>query len=301
MTRRLARSHLFAPGDNPRLVEKVFSAGADAVVLDLEDAVAPARKAEARRLVGTRAAHPRVEGAPLFEVRINATDTGWWRDDLEAVVGPAIDVVRVAKAESPADLEEVARCLDALELARGLAPGRIGLLPTIESAAGVLRAEALAAVARVWGFAFGATDLLQDIGAPPDAGDHALVYAQSHLVFVSRAAGLAPPIASVYTRLDDLDGLRRTSVELRRLGFFGRSCIHPRQVDLVHEVFTPSAEEVRAARAVIAAWQEAAHHARGSVAMADGQFLDRAVERRAASLLALAQAVGVDTSEEGTT
>lgn len=300
MTRPLARSHLFAPGDDPRLLGKVFEAGADAVVLDLEDAVAPARKADARRLVAEALARPRSLPGPLVEVRINAVDTGLWGDDLDAVVGPGLAMVRVAKAESAADLAEVAARIDALEVQRGLAPGSIALIPTIESAAGVLRAEAMAGVPRVWGFAFGATDFLRDIGAPPDAGDRALLHAQAHLVLVSRAAGLQAPIASVHTKLDDEEGLRRTTIEARELGFFGRSCIHPRQVPVVHEVFTPSPAEIASARAIATAWRAAVDRQAGRLALPDGQFLDRAVALRATALLALAEAVGAVPPGEGT-
>ena len=291
MTRRLARSHLFVPGDNPARIAKAMAAGADAVIIDLEDAVAPARKADARRLTADALAEARPAPAPLVAVRLNAVDTGLWADDLDAVVGPTLDVVRVAKVESAAQLAEVAARLDALEQARGLPPGGIGLVPTLESALGVLRAEAIAAVPRVWGFAFGATDFLRDIGAPPDAGDRALLHAQSHLVLVSRAAALQPPIASVHPQIHDLDGLRRTSQEARSLGFFGRSCIHPRQLPVVHEVFSPSAAELAAARAIVEAWRAAAARSTGAVALPDGQFLDRAVALRAEGLLALADSL----------
>ena len=140
---RLCRSHLFAPGNNERLLAKVFDAGADAVVLDLEDAVAPDAKAAARSLVAgvlpTRVGHP----SPLVAVRINGIDTAWWRDDLAAVVVPGLQIIRIPKAESAAQLEEASAAIADLEQARGIATGTILLVATIESAASFSNAQTM--------------------------------------------------------------------------------------------------------------------------------------------------------------
>jgi citrate lyase subunit beta / citryl-CoA lyase len=287
----VCRSHLFAPGSNERVLGKVFDAGADAVVLDLEDAVAPAAKADARRLVAaalaTRVGRPR----PQVAVRINGVDTTWWRDDLGAIVRPGLHVIRVPKAESADQMRAVDEVLTALERERGLPAGGIGLVATIESAAGVMAAAELARAPRVRAFTFGATDFMRDIGADPASADLATLYARQHLVLASRVARIEPPVASVHTQVKDLDGLRRTTVEARAIGFFGRSCIHPSQVPGVNDVFTPRPEEITSARAMLAAWEEAL--ARGSAAftMPDGQFVDEAVARRARAIVALADAL----------
>jgi citrate lyase subunit beta/citryl-CoA lyase len=294
---RLLRSHLFAPGDQARLLEKVFTAGADAVVLDLEDAVAADRKVVARELVAAALA-TRGDGGPAVAVRINSVDSGLWADDLDAIVQPHLDIVRVAKVDSRAELEQVAARIDALEAARGLPAGIIQVVPTIESAAGVFHAAAIAGAPRVRGFAFGATDYLRDLGAPREAGDPETLFARAQLVLVSRVFGLQPPIASVHTRIDDLEGLRCTSEAARLLGFFGRSCIHPRQVPVVHEVFSPSEAEVAEARAVVAAFAEAQAQSRASIALPGGQFVDRAVQRRASAVLALADALAAPATVE---
>lgn len=287
---RLARSHLFAPGDNAKLLSRVFQAGADAVVLDLEDAVAAGRKDEARRLVAEAIAAWREPG-PLVSVRINGTGSRDWEADLEAVALPGLHLVRVAKTESAATLAAVAVRLDALEAARGIAAGTIGLVPTVESAAGVVHALELAHVPRVRAFAFGATDFLRDIGAPRGAGDTETLHARSHLVLVSRVAGLQPPIASVHTQIDDLEGLRRTTDAARLLGFFGRSCIHPRQVPIVNEAFTPSAGEIEEAKAVVDAAARGDATGTASLVLPGGQFVDRAVVDRARAVLALSEAI----------
>jgi citrate lyase subunit beta/citryl-CoA lyase len=288
---RVCRSHLFAPGNNERLLGKVFDAGADAVVLDLEDAVAANAKATARRLVAevlpTRVGTP----GPLVAVRINGIDTAWWRDDLAAVVVPGLQVIRIPKAESVAQLHEACSVLAGLELDRGIAAGAIVLVATIESAAGVMAAAEMARVPRLQSFAFGATDFVRDIGADPAASDHATLYARQHLVIVSRAAGLLPPIASVHTQVKDLDALRRTTDEARAIGFVGRSCIHPTQVPVVNEVFTPGLAQVLAARAMLDAWLGATARGIAAFTMPDGQFVDEAVVRRARAIVELADAL----------
>ncbi|MEJ2086626.1 MAG: CoA ester lyase, partial [Acidobacteriota bacterium] len=236
----LARSYLFAPGNRPELLEKVFSAGADAVVLDLEDAVPADQKQPARERVRQALDRRPAEGDPATWVRINPLDGSHWRPDLEAVVTPALAGVRVPKVESVAGLDALDEELTRLEVATGCEPISIRLTCTIESAKGLLAAEELARHPRVDRIAFGSTDFMADIGADPGAESTATLWARSWLVVACRAAGVMPPIAPVWTRLDDVDGLRRTTVECRQLGFFGRSCIHPKQIGPVHEAFTPS-------------------------------------------------------------
>jgi len=286
-----ARAHLFAPGSQARLLAKVFEAGADAVVLDLEDAVAPAAKAEARGLVAAAVAGRAGRPRPLVAVRINGLDTSWWRDDLDAVVGPGLSVVRVPKAETRDHLDEVGRALDRIEARTGLDARSIGIVPTIESAAGLLNVPALSGAPRVRAFAFGATDFVRDIGADPAAADEATRWARQYLVVASRAAGLAAPIASVHTAVKDLDGLRRSTEEARAIGFFGRSCIHPSQVPIVQAVFTPAAAEVDAAREVLAAWDRELARGVAAFTLPGGQFVDEAVARRARAVVALADAI----------
>ena len=296
MASRLCRSYLFAPGDNEKLLGKVFDAGADAVVLDLEDAVAPARKEQARQMTAAALQHydrqgnqqGNGQGAAVY-VRLNAGSTGLWREDLRAVVHPALRGLRLAKAESAEELKQLNEALTEAESRAGLTVGSLTVTPTIESAAGLLAAAEMAKLPRVEAFAFGATDFLRDIGAELDAAETATLYARSQLVVVSRAAGLRPPIASVHTRLQDLEGLRATSEAARQLGFFGRSCIHPSQLAVIHEVFTPKPEQLAEARAMIEAFENAQAAGAGAFALADGQFVDRAVVERARALVALAE------------
>ena len=287
----LCRSYLFAPGDNEKLLGKVFDAGADAVVLDLEDAVTPDRKPQARQMVAdvlrTRAGPLR----PRIYVRINAVSTTLWQEDIQAIVHPTVQGIRVAKAESAAHLQQVSDALDQAEPQVGIAVGTIRLVPTIESAIGFFAAAEMARLPRVEVFSFGAADFCHDIGADPDEMETQTLFARSQLVLLSRAAGLNPPIASVYKQLKDDDGLRATTEAARRLGFFGRSCIHPSQLATIHEVFTPSAAQIAAARATVAAFEEAMREGRAALALADGQFIDRPIVERARAVVALAEAL----------
>lgn len=288
----LLRSYLFAPGNNEKLLSKLFEAGADAVVLDLEDGVPRAEKGRARELV-RRALEGRAPGArPLVFVRVNGVETGHWREDVAAVVAPALAGVRVPKAESADQMRQVDEALTRAEKDRGLPAGGIAIACTIETAAGVLAARELARAPRVRHFTFGAADFAADVGADPGPEELETLHARSHLVAVSRAAGIDPPVASVFTHLDDQDGLRQSTEGARRLGFFGRSVIHPKQIAVVHEVFTPRPEEVRRAEELLKALDEAVAAGSGAVATEDGQFMDAAVARRARAILALARSLG---------
>lgn len=282
---KLLRSYLFAPGNNESVLGKAFQAGADAVVLDCEDAVPESEKARARACV--RAALHRegaCPGIPAF-VRINSLASEHWRADLDAVIGPEIAGLRVPKVE---DVESLCRLDDAIsarEHSRGMTVGSILVVAAIESARGVACIESVARGPRISGFTFGAADYVADIGADP--GDElATLFARSALVVASRSERLAPPVASVFTRLSDEDGLRADTLRQKSLGFFGRSAIHPRQLSVIHEVFDPTPAEVDRARKEVAAHQAASRDGRG-VSQMDGGFVDLAVVRRARAILDL--------------
>jgi len=259
------RSYLFAPGHSAKLLGRVFEAGADAVMLDLEDAVPPDAKDMARGMVAeTLVDHP-------AWVRVNAARTEWCEADL-AAVGERAFGIRIPKAESADDVRWVAE----------RAPGK-PIICAIESAGGVLAAAEIAAVPGVRHLAMGGVDLQNDLNA--GNGNLQTLYVRSHLVVVSRAAGLEPPIDSVWPRLDDEAGLREQAEFARSLGFFGKSAIHPRQLPTLHEVFTPSEREVDWAREVVAAFEAAGGAA---LRLPGGEFVDLPVARRARRLLELA-------------
>jgi len=285
----LCRSFLFAPGSNQHLIKKVFNAGADAVVLDLEDSVLPDQKQHARQIVGATLNQARNEEGPRVFVRINPISTNLWRDDVHQVVMQALDGIRLAKAESAAEIEALDAEISKAEDQADIPNGSICVVPTIESAVGVQAAAEIARQPRVEALCFGAADFVSDVGADLDPTELQTLYAKSHLVLVSRAARIQPPIDSVYLSIKDLEGLRASSLAARRLGFFGRSCIHPTQIPILHEVFTPSAKQVAEAKAILEAFQKASSKSFGAFLMEDGRFVDQAITRRAREIIALAE------------
>lgn len=274
----LARSALYVPGDAEDKLERILERGADEVVIDLEDAVAPRDKERARDTTRIW-----LHDLPVLHnvgvwVRVNA---GPMRDaDVRAVAGaPALTGFMVAKTETVDELLDLDQLLASL--------GSIaGVVPLLESARAVLRAGELARAPRVQRLQIGEADLRADVGIVPGADERELLYARSHVVLASAAAGIKPPIAPVSTNFRDLDAFRASTVELARLGFVGRACIHPGQVAIANDVFTPSPEEVETARRLVGRWEFAGA---GVAVDDDGRFVDEAVVRQARLVLARAR------------
>jgi citrate lyase subunit beta / citryl-CoA lyase len=259
------RSYLYVPGDDPRRIEKALATGADAVVIDLEDAVAPSRKEEARtnaaEVLGSEPARPTF-------VRVNAPGSELAARDIDAVAGIHLSGLRLPKVESPESVRLVAETLEGLR-------SEAGIQCLIESALGLeLAFEIARSHERVSGISIGEADLAADLGVRDEAG---LLYARSRIVSASRAAGLPGPIQSVYTRVNDLDGLRRSTEEGKSMGFVGRSAIHPSQVPIINEVFTPTEEEVAEAQELLDRLEGEAGSGTGAFVLEDGRFVDRAV------------------------
>jgi citrate lyase subunit beta / citryl-CoA lyase len=284
------RSYLYAPGSTPRVMEKALAAGADAVILDLEDSVAPQDKLAARGQVAAVIARAGASatGPAELHVRVNHGPDGPDLDDVAAVTALGLTGLRLPKIGSAEEVRTVADALDSLEDIGGMAPGTVRLYVSIETAAAALAAPELAAAPRVARLVFGATDFLADIGSPGATEGPATAVARGMLVLASRAAGIGAPVDCVHTALDDEDGLRRGARAARELGFFGKSVIHPRQIPSVHEVFTPSEQELTEARRVLA---HAEAHGSGATRL-DGELIDAAVVARARRLVAMAGAGG---------
>lgn len=295
---RLFRSYLFAPGNNERILGKAFRVGADAVVIDLEDAVPEPEKSRARSLVTEILRRESASaGAPPAFVRINSVGSEYWRADLDAVVGPHIAGVRVPKVETVESLCRLNEAIGARERALGLKEGSTGVVATIESARGIANLELVARGPRVVGLTFGAADYVADVGADPGE-ESATLFARSALVAASRSARRAPPVASAYTLLDDDDGLRVDTQRQKSLGFFGRSAVHPRQIPIIHDVFDPTPAEVDRAVKELAAHEAAAREGRGA-SRADGRFVDLAVVRRARATLEIHEAAARNAPRKG--
>jgi citrate lyase subunit beta/citryl-CoA lyase len=266
---------LYVPADRPDHVAKALASGADAVLVDLEDAVAPAAKDAARaNLAGLLSELE--PGAPQVQVRINAAGTPWHAADLAAVAPlPAPVGVRVPKVESADEVRALANAV----------PGRT-LHLLLESAVGVERAfEIATASPQVGSIGLGEADLRSDLRVDDEAG---LTWACGRVVVAARAAGLPAPAMAAYTHVRDLDGLAASCRTGRALGFCGRTAIHPAQLATIRAVFAPSPAEVERAREVVRRVAAAASDGIGTVVLADGTFLDAAMVERARWTLAFA-------------
>lgn len=285
---RALRSWLFAPGNHPRRVEKVFTTGADVAILDLEDAVPHAGKAAARAAVAAALAARTRAARPAAYVRINGADSPHWQDDLAAVVGPHVDGVIVPKAEDPESLRLIAGALGSCERTAGVAPGAIDLVLLVETARGVEAAAAIAqATPRASRLAFGGGDYTHDLDLEWTDDESALAYARARLAHASRLAGLEPPVDTVVLEVRDQARFLRSALNGRRMGFLGKLCIHPDQLAPCHEAFTPTAEDIARAREIVAAFEAAEARGVASIAVG-GLFVDYPVVEKARRVLALA-------------
>lgn len=276
---------LYVPADRPDRVTKALASAADTVLVDLEDAVAPSRKVEARENVAGLLA--RAPGGRAVQVRINHGSTPWHADDVALLAAlPAGVGARVPKVESADEVRALAAAL----------PGR-ALHLLVESALGVERAFELAsASSQVASLGLGEADLRSDLRVD---GDEGLTWARSRVVVAARAARLPAPVMSAYTNVRDLAGLAASCRAGRALGFCGRTAIHPAQLDTIRAVFLPSAEEISAARDVLERVGNAATEGVGAVALEDGTFLDVAMVERARWVLELTDA-GPEGAPSGT-
>ncbi|MEV0146863.1 MULTISPECIES: CoA ester lyase [unclassified Nonomuraea] len=271
-----AVSWLYVPGDRPERFAKAAASGADVVIIDLEDAVVPARKDEAR---ANAAAYLRERaagdaGAVAVHVRVNDVTTARGLDDLAALAGlPGLGGVRLPKVES-------ARVLDALD---GLV---VPAYAVLESAAGILSAPAVAAHPRVAGVALGEQDLAAELSVTDET---ALNHLRLQVVLAAAAAGLPPVPMSVYPDVRDEAGLLASCAAGRGIGMFGRAAIHPRQIPAIRRAFTPTAEETARAAEIAEAAELAEREGLGAVALPDGRFVDAPIVARARRTLALAR------------
>ncbi|MER5458024.1 CoA ester lyase [Micromonospora sp. NPDC002389] len=279
------RSYLYVPGNAADKLAKAPERGADALIVDLEDAVPLAGKAAARdAVVAWLAGRPthlpiwvRVNSGPLAEA------------DLRALAGaPALTGVVLAKVDTSTDVAAAAELLAAAGDHDTL------LMPMVETAAALLDVPAVARQARVYQLQIGEVDLAGELGLSPGADDAELAPIRSQVVVASAAAGLHPPVGPVSTITADPVALADSTRRLRRQGFAGRACIHPRQLPVVHEVFTPTVAEVKAARAVIALLDQTTAAGSGVVLDTSGRLVDAAVLRSAHRTLALAEQAGVE-------
>lgn len=292
---KVFRSVLFVPGSEQRKMEKALGLGADVVVLDLEDSVDAARKQDARKMVAEVLA--RSVSGPVLWVRVNPPDTDYFMDDILEVVAARPAGIMLPKAETAEGVARVDWLLGLLETKNGIKPGAVDLIPLVESARGVKNAgEIAAATSRVKRLCFGSVDYSLDMGIELTKEASEIFYARSALAVASRSAGREGPVDTVFTDIKDSEGLAADCLTARSLGFQGKLCIHPGQVEVVNRIFSPAPAEIARAKRLVDAY-EAARERGSGVAQLDGKLVEKPVAERAQNVLAAARALGL--MEEG--
>ncbi len=283
------RSWLFVPGHQQRMIDKALGLPADVLIFDLEDGVPEAEKDVARRRVA--AALGGVRGGPARFVRVHEAGASELEADLQAIARAGLQGLVLPKVQGPEDVLRVCRWLDQHETRAGIPSGSVGLLAIIESARGLVQAPAIASVTpRLVGLMFGAEDFALDMGLFSHPGQGLVNYARSALA-VAAASGQIRAIDKVFTDISDPDGLVVEAQRARDLGFAGKAVIHPGQVGVVNEIFSPTEVEERWARRIVEAFERRADEGPATV---DGRMVDRPILEQARRILERLEEEGND-------
>jgi len=291
----MLRSMLFLPGNNPNLLINGNCLGADAVIFDLEDAVAPAEKDAARILVRNTLRYMDFTGIGRI-VRINSIDTPYWQKDLDQVLPYRPDLILLPKTNSAADVLTADGYIAQLETKLGLPANSIGLMPLIETALGVENAFSIASsCSRVRALFLGAEDLTADLRCKRTKEGREIEYARTRLVVAARAAGV-DVFDTPFTDVNDDEGIVTDANLAKALGFTGKASISPRHVEVINQVFSPSKEEIDYAYEVIRAIREAKAQGKGAVALR-GKMIDAPIVARAERTISMAVEMGLGREE----
>ena len=286
----MLRSLLFVPGHRARFYEKLAEFRPDAVIVDLEDAVPPAEKPLARTTVRERLGGQLLAGLQVF-VRVNAVDTPYFASDIRGVVAAGLDGIFLPKTETAEQIHVANMLLAQTELRAGLQMGDIRIVPIIETVKGALNVADLAVASpRVMALAFGAEDFTLDLGVERSREGIETRYPRAQVALVARGAGRLA-IDTPWTAIDDPDGLVRGTVEARQFGYTAKQAIHPSQIAAIHQVFTPTPDEVAWAQRVISAYDEAVAGGAGAINL-DGKLIDVPMVARARRVLERAGETG---------
>ncbi|MFJ8064689.1 HpcH/HpaI aldolase/citrate lyase family protein [Psychrobacillus sp. NPDC096426] len=276
----LARSYLFVPGTNKDMIKKAIASDADCIIIDLEDAVALAEKENARKTV--KESLIRFSKEKEILVRINDCETSFWEEDLICAVTNGAAGIVVPKSESEHDIRLVCKKIREVTMDHSSA---FQVIPLIETAKGIQFAYAIAAEDElVSKLAFGSIDFSLDIGCELSASGTELLFARSQIVIASRAAGIGSPIDTVYADFHNEAGFENEAKHAKQLGFKGKLIIHPKQIQMTHEIFSPSVDEINDAKAIVKAFEAAEENGVASIAV-NNQFVDYPVYKKAKSLL----------------
>ena len=286
---------MFVPGNNPGMMADAHIYGPDSIMLDLEDSVSLAEKDTARLLV-YNALKSVDYGDTEMVVRINPLNTPYGKKDIEAMVKAGVHVIRMPKTETAEEVREVEREIEKVEQEIGCV-GRTKIMAAIESALGVVNAYDIATASpRMMGIALGAEDYCANLKTQRSKDGDELRLARETIVVAARAAGI-DALDTVYSNLNDMETFRKEVEYIKTLGFDGKSIINPRQIEVVNEVFAPTAKDIEKARAIVAAIKEAEKKGSGVIAL-NGKMIDRPVVIRAERTINLAIASGILKEEE---
>ena len=290
----LLRSLVFVPGNRANMLARALGFGADVVMVDLEDSVPPGEKAAACELAVAWVPRLSAAGRRVM-VRVNSLDTGLAAGELAAVVSSQLAGISIGKGNTAWDLQQVDRLLAPLESNAGIPPGSVKVIPWIETAMAIVHVYEMArASQRIVGIAFGAEDYTNDMGVARSDFGAECYYARAAVAVAARAAGVAA-LDGPFVGFRDPDGLRTDAGAARQLGYTGKFAIHPAQIDIINETFSPQPDDVAYARRVVAAWDAAAAAGRGSLSI-DGRMVDVPVVKRAQNLLAQVAAIAGRTA-----
>jgi len=282
---------LYVPGNNPGMIRDVHIYGADAIMLDLEDSVSLNEKDAARMLV-YNSLKTFDYGKTEVVVRVNGLNTPFGRDDLEAIVRAKPDTIRLPKTETPEDVKEADELISQIEQKIGMKHGTVKMMAAIESALGVINAYQIGiASKRLTGIAIGAEDFVTDLKTTRSLDGIELLTARSQILFAARAAGI-DALDTVFSDINDEAGFTNEVKLIKQLGFDGKSIINPRQIEIVHRIFTPTEAEVKKSTRIIEAIKEAESKGSGVISL-NGKMIDKPIVERARRVLQLADAAKI--------
>ncbi|TDQ59406.1 citrate lyase subunit beta/citryl-CoA lyase [Mesocricetibacter intestinalis] len=293
---KLRRSLLFVPGANAAMVSNSFIYPADAIIFDLEDAVALQEKDSARLLVAHALQHPFYRERESI-VRVNPLDSEFGMADLHTIIRAGVDIIRMPKTETARDVIDMDNAISEIELACGRSPGTTAILAAIESPLGITQANQIATASkRLMGIALGAEDYVRNLKTERSPQGTELLFARCSILQAARAAGIQA-FDTVYSDSENDAGFLREAALIKQLGFDGKSLINPRQIELLHNLFAPTEQQVEQARRIIEAAQEAEQCGLGIVSL-NGKMIDAPVIERAKMLLERAKS-GIREEQEG--
>lgn len=293
MNREIIRTALFVPGDRPDRVDKALASEADAVIIDLEDAVALSKKAEARQAAKEKVQQSGKDN--FIIIRVNAESTGLLDKDLDGIVLEGLSGIMLPKVEDYSDIKYIDTLLEKQERKKGIEVGRIKLFPMVESAKGIANIfnilNSAADLERLFTVAFGVADYTLDMGIEMTADGTELIYPRSRIAVACISAGIKPPLDTPFMiDIKNVEMLKADAKRAKQLGFGGKQCIHPVQIEPCNKIFSPTEKEIEHARRVIEAFEESEKQGTAVIQL-DGKFIDYPIVKRSRRIVEMASQI----------